>query len=192
MWIFRRPVSLWSFLILLIVEDAIVYSTVPSLERDNHQVIQRERALNRSPVQAETNSLRHRATFSPILVGSEWIFDHHDFTCLLPVASAAAQLTNFYEDIAVYAALTTTRPMRHWSMSVGEITLEVIAPLGTLVEWAVVQGFANLMLDMTKRGYTNSYQINIVNRMTGRLLTFNLYVGYLRAAVRIPPSRGSR
>ena len=127
-------------------------------------------------------TLSRRVALPPFLLNREWIIDHHDFTCLLPLSSAAADLQHFYEEVAAFAAQTSAVPLNIFSLVVGEITLEVRGPSGTAVSWLVVQAFANWLLDMTKRGYTNSYQINFVHRPTGQLLTFSLWFGYKRAA----------
>ena len=101
--------------------------------------------------------------------------------CLLPIATAAAELQSFYEDVASYAALTDIVPLSRCRIFLGEILLEVVGPAETAVSWAIVQAFANEMRMAAIRGYTNTYQMNYINRGTMRMLTFNLYVGYMRA-----------
>ena len=128
--------------------------------------------------------LRPRATFLPHLFGPDWIIDHHDFTCLLPLSSAAATLQSFYEDVAGYAAIATVPPVERFQFYLGEIWLEVSAPAGCKVDWIIVQRFALDMVAMTKRGYTNTYQTNFVHRPTGKLLTFSLWVGLIGIASR--------
>ena len=59
--------------------------------------------------------------------------------------------------------------------------LEMIAPPTVMVEWYILQHFALDMLGMTKKGYTNTYQINFVHSPTGRMVTFSLYTGLPRA-----------
>jgi len=113
-------------------------------------------------------------------MGDDWLVDYHDFTCLLPVSTAAATLQSFYEDLAGYAALTTEPLSERIQIWLGDITLEVSAPIGTNVEWISIQGFAMEMLEMTKRGYTNTYLINFVHRPSGKLVTFSLLVGAIR------------
>lgn len=126
-------------------------------------------------------TLKGRVALEPAFLNADWILDHHDFTCLLPVFSATAEMLDFYENIAAFAASTSMATADCYRMVLGEVTLEAKGPVGVPIPWLVVQAFANYMLDMTKRGYTNTYQINLVNRRTGQLLTFSLWVGYIRA-----------
>ncbi len=65
-------------------------------------------------------------------------------------------------------------------MWVGNIMMEVMAPSGHDIQWNDVQTFAKWMIELTRRGYINTYQINFVHRATGLLLTFSLWVGYTR------------
>lgn len=125
--------------------------------------------------------LQARVAFPPTFLGDDWTLDHHDFTCLLPLASAAAELLGFYEDLAAFAATTDNAPAETYRMWVGEIMLEVMAPSGYKITWLDVQHFANEMIGLTKRGYVNTYQVNFIHRTTGMLVTFSLYVGYMRA-----------
>lgn len=121
--------------------------------------------------------LRPRATLDPIFLGSEWILDHHDFTCLLPIATAAATMQSFYEDIAAFAATTLADHSDCYKLWAGEILLEIVAPKGILVPWISIQHFALLMLEKVKRGYVNTYQINYVHWPSKMLITFSLYTG---------------
>lgn len=114
-------------------------------------------------------------------MGPEWIVDQHDFTCMLPIGTAAAVMQDFYEDLAAYAATTLTPASCGYQIWLGQLLLEVVAPPRVVVSWIIVQHFALDMLKMTKRGYTNTYQINFVHRPTGMIVTFNLYMGLLRA-----------
>lgn len=126
--------------------------------------------------------LKPRVTLPPYLMGPEWLVDQHDFTCMLPIGSAAALLQDFYEDLAAYAATTLDPASRGYHIWLGQILLEIVAPAGVIVDWTIVQHFALDMLRMTKRGYTNTYQINFIHRPTGMMVTFSLYAGFLRAA----------
>lgn len=129
--------------------------------------------------------LKARVTIPPTFLGNNWIIDHHDFTCLLPVASAAAELLDFYEDIAAFAALTDIIPLQMYRMWVGDIMMEVMAPSEHDIQWIAVQRFAEWMIELTRRGYINTYQINFVDRTTGLLLTFSLWVGYTRTMTNV-------
>ena len=123
--------------------------------------------------------LKPRVTFPPY-INPEWILDYHDFTCMLPIGTAAAVMQDFYEDLAAYAATTLTPVSCGYQIWLGQLMLEIVAPPNSIVHWNLVQEFALDMLKMTKRGYTNTYQINFVHRPTGRLVTFSLYTGLRR------------
>ena len=125
--------------------------------------------------------LKPRAALAPYLMGPDWIVDHHDFTCMLPIGTAAAMMQDFYEDLAGFAATTLTPASHNYRVWFGQIMLEITAPPSTIVNWIVVQHFALELLRMTKLGYINTYQINYIHRPTGRMLTFSLYTGLLRA-----------
>lgn len=113
-------------------------------------------------------------------MGPEWIVDYHDFTCVLPIGTAAAIMQDFYEDLAAYAATTLTPVSYGYQIWLGQLMLEIMAPPSFIVNWKLVQTFALDMLKMTRRGYTNTYQINFIHRPTGMLVTFSLYTGLLR------------
>ena len=120
-------------------------------------------------------------------MGPEWIIDHHDLTCMLPISTAAAIMQDFYEDLAALAATTLTPPSRGYRIWLGQLLLEVVVPPGVIVGWITIQHFALEMLRMTKTGYTNTYQINFIHRPTGMMVTFNLYAGWLRAVTEGEP-----
>lgn len=124
--------------------------------------------------------VKPRALIEPYSEGAEWVVDHHDFTCMLPIDTAAAILQNFYEDLAAFAAVTVTPAMRGHQIHLGEVLLEIMGPPGFVVSWMTIREFALDMLRLTKRGYTNTYQINLIHRATGRMITFSLYVGLQR------------
>lgn len=125
--------------------------------------------------------LKPRAALAPYLMGPDWIVDHHDFTCMLPIGTAAAVMQDFYEELARFAATTLTPASQSYRVCFGQINLDITAPPSTIVNWIVVQQFALELLRLTKRGYINTYQINYIHRPTGRMLTFSLYTGLLRA-----------
>ena len=127
--------------------------------------------------------LKPRVALPPYSLSPEWIVDHHDFTCMLPISTAAAMMQGFYEDIAALAATTLIPASHYYQLRVGQIMLEITAPPRMVVEWILVQQFALDMLRMTKRGYTNTYQINFIHRPTGSMMTFSLYTGLLRAVM---------
>ena len=124
--------------------------------------------------------LKPRVAFFPYFMGSEWIVDHHDFTCMLPIGTAAAIMQDFYEDLAAYAATTLTPVSHNYNVWWGQLLLEIVGPPRGMVNWHIVQHFALDMLTLTKRGYTNTYQINFIHRSTGMIITFNLYTGLPR------------
>lgn len=130
--------------------------------------------------------LTARVIFPPIILDNDWIVDHHDFTCLLPIVSAAAQLLDFYEDLVAFAAMTNVVPSQSFRIWVGDIMMEIMAPAGHEIQWISVLRFANWMIEMTRRGYINTYQINFVHVPTGLLLTFSLWVGYRRTMADVP------
>lgn len=113
------------------------------------------------------------------VLNPDWTIDFHAFHNVLPLATAAATLLSFYEDIAAIAATTTVSTADRYICRVGQITLEIRSALGVfpLVE---VVGFANWMRENTKRGFIGTYQVNFVHRNTGKLVTMSLWVGILR------------
>lgn len=113
-------------------------------------------------------------------MGEEWLVDWHDFTSILPVSTAAATLQSFYEDLAGYAALTTEPLSDRMQLWLGNIMLEASAPVGTILDWISIQGFAMKMLKVTKLGYTNTFLVNFVHRPSGKMVTFSLFVGVIR------------
>lgn len=131
--------------------------------------------------------LKARVAFHPTFLNDDWILDHHDFNCLLPIASAAAHLLDFYETIAAFAALTNAVPSQSYRLWVGDILMEVMAPGGHDIHWIAVQRFAEWMIELTQQGYVNTYQINFVHRPSGLLLTFSLWVGCRRTMAEVPP-----
>ena len=116
--------------------------------------------------------------FSHIL-GDGWIADFHVFATVLPLATAASTLQSFYEDIALHAATTLSSPAARYFIRLGRVDLEIRSQIGD-IPWTVVVGFANAMRDLVKMGFTNTYQVNFVNRATGKLLTMSLWVGTVR------------
>ena len=173
-----------SLLVLSTIIFSIPLCTVVSCEqsRTRHYASRRGRSVDRFAVLPLNSStfLQPRVAFHPYLMGPQWIVDHHDFTCMLPIHTAAAIMQDFYEDLAAYAATTLTPTSRCYHLRLGELLLEVIAPPRAVVEWILVQHFALNMLRLTKSGYTNTYQINFIHRPTGMLVTFSLYTGNLR------------
>ena len=153
-------------------------------EEVQHHASSRGRSFARLgflPIVSSTLLLKPRVGPLLYFMGSEWIVDHHDLTCMLPIGTAAATMQDFYEDLAAYAATTLTPASRDYHISFGQLMLEVLGPPMVVVNWIVVQHFALHMLRLTERGYTNTYQINFIHRPTGMMITFNLYTGLLRA-----------
>lgn len=130
---------------------------------------------------ASPTSLKPRVSISPYFIGPDWVVDHHDFSCMLPIGTAAAVLQEFYEDLARFAATTLSPASDDYQLWFGQIMLEIRAQPTMIVEWLMVQRFALDMLSLTTRGYTNTYQINFIHRPTGQMITFSLYTGLLRA-----------
>ena len=129
---------------------------------------------------APSGLIKPRAVIEPYSKSTEWIVDHRDFMCILPIDTAAAVLQNFYEDLAAFAAVTVTPAARGHHIHLGQVMLEIMGPPGFVVGWMTIREFALDMLRLTKRGYTNTYQINFIHRTTGRMITFSLYVGLQR------------
>lgn len=175
-----------SLLILSTVILSIVLCTVVPTQKAGaqHLALRRGRSLNHLGVRPRGPStlFKPRVALLPYLMGPEWLVDHHDFTCMLPTSTAAAVMQDFYEDLAAYAATTLAPASPDYRLWLGRILLEIIAPPGIIVEWIVIQQFALDMLRLTKRGYTNTYQINFIHRPTGMMVTFSLYIGLLGSA----------
>ena len=164
---------------------SIVLCTAISHEQADtrRQTMRRGRSLERLSVVSlgSPTSLKPRVSIFPYFIGPEWFVDHHDFTCMLPIDTAAAIMQDFYEDLAGFAATTSSPTSNAYQLWFGQILLEITAQSNMIVEWGLVQRFALDMLSLTKRGYTNTYQINFIHRPTGRMITFSLYTGLLRA-----------
>ena len=105
--------------------------------------------------------------------------DFHAFSTLLPVESAASTLQFFYEDIAYLAATTLSPPAWRYLIRQGKMDLEIRSQEGN-IPWMVVASFANVMRELSMRGFTNTYQVNYINRETGKLVTMSLWVGTVR------------
>ena len=105
--------------------------------------------------------------------------DFHTFGTLLPLATAASTLQAFYEDIAYLAATTLSSTATRYLIRMGKIDLEIRSQMGD-IPWTVVVSFANAMLDITKKGFTNTYQVNFINRATGKLVTMSMWIGTVR------------
>lgn len=108
-----------------------------------------------------------------------FIIDWHIFHTLLPLENAASKLQSFYEDVAFKAATTLMTPSDRYLIRLGAIDLEVRSQVGD-IPWTFVIGFANAMRHLATRGFTNTYQINYVHRVTGKLVTMSLWVGTVR------------
>lgn len=124
--------------------------------------------------------VKPRAAIDPYFISAEWIVDHHDFMCMLPIDTAAAILQDFYEDLAAFAAVTLSPATHGQQIYFGQLLLEIMGPPGFVVSWRMVQIFALDMLRLTKRGYTNTYQINFIHGPTGKMVTFSLSIGLRR------------
>ena len=150
-----------------------------------HQTLRRGHSLDSLSVRTLGPSilLKPRAALNPYLMGPDWIVDHHDFTCMLPIGTAAAIMQDFYEVLAEFAATTLIPASHSYRVLFGQIMLEITAPPSTIVHWILVQRFALDLLRMTERGYISTYQINFIHRPTGRMVTFSLYTGLLRAMI---------
>ena len=90
-------------------------------------------------------------------------------------------MQDFYEELAAFAATALDPPLPAYQIWLGHIMLEIAAHPSMIVDWIIVQHFALEMLSMTRRGYTNTYQINFIHRPTGNMITFSLYTGLRRA-----------
>ena len=108
-----------------------------------------------------------------------WIIDIHIFNTLLPLESAASKLQAFYEGVAVAAFATRLTPSDRYLIRLGTIDLEIRSQMGD-IPWTFVISFANAMREMSRMGFTNTYQINYINRVTGQFLTMNLWIGVVR------------
>lgn len=112
-------------------------------------------------------------------VMGDYTVDFHAFNALLPVETAASTLQSFYEDTAYLAATTLSTPAWRYLIRQGKLDLEIRSQEGN-IPWMVVATFANIMREMSKKGFTNTYQVNYINRETGKLLTMSLWVGTVR------------
>ena len=109
----------------------------------------------------------------------DYTVDFHAFSTLLPVEIAASTLQSFYEDIAYLASTTLSPPAWRYLIRKGKLDLEIRSQEGN-IPWMVVAAFANLMRELSTRGFTNTYQVNYINRETGKLVTMSLWVGTVR------------
>ena len=180
------PRLLKNYIIILTV---VPYTRIVAFDNEQeagkigqHALWHRARTIDHlpDPSLALSEPLKPRAAILPYYITPQWIVDHHDFTCVLPVRLAAQMLQDFYESVAGYAAITPVSETSTFQLWLGQIMLEIIAPQGEMVDWLIVQTFALDMLELTKRGYTNTYQINFIHRSTGKMMTFSLYTGLMR------------
>ena len=175
-----------NLLILFNTIFSIVLSTVVTYKQagaQRYHHLSWPRSLDRLGVLPLSPSilLKPRVAIDPYIIGPDWIVDHHDFTCMLPIDTAAALMQSFYEDLARYAATTLSPALPTCRVWLGHILLEIVAPPRVNIDWIIVQNFALDMLRLTKRGYTNTYQINFIHLPTGTMMTFSLFTGLLRA-----------
>lgn len=177
MWL-RSGASSTTFAIALIFLDVVLCAGASSLQAPQGCLVQSEKrpTSHERPPAVPSPSLKRRVAFLPYVLTEDWLVDHHDFVCLLPLSTAAAMLQDFYEHLSGFAAVTNRPPSQSYHFRLGTILLEITAPQGTKIGWAFVQTFSMQMLEMTKRGYTNTYQINFVHRATGKLITFSLWI----------------
>ena len=166
-------------LLLLLIGYSIVATTAaPAFGGDCSQQIrkhnQRSNLIARLPpsLQSLPAGFAHSVT-------DGWIVDFHTFYTLLPLATAASSLQAFYEDIAYRAATTRSSTGTRYFYRMGKMDLEIRSQMGD-IPWTLVIAFANSMRELVKRGFTNTYQINYINRATGKLLTVSLWVGTVR------------
>ncbi len=162
----------------------VLCSTISHEQVESRQdALRRGRSLERPRIEplGPPTLLKPRVTLLPYFMNGEWIVDHHDFTCMLPIRTAAAVMQDFYEDLAAFAATTLTPAGGYYQLWFGQIMLEITASPRAIVEWILVQQFALDMLRLTEGGYTNTYQISFIHRPTAEMITFSLYTGLLRA-----------
>lgn len=112
-------------------------------------------------------------------ISGGYTVDFHAFNTLLPVEIAASTLQSFYEDIAYLAATTLSTPTWRYLIRQGKLDLEIRSQEGN-IPWMAVVAFANGMRELSTRGFTNTYQVNYINRETGKLLTMSLWIGTVR------------
>ena len=168
-----KPPILLSFLYTAIIVAAVLQQPSPLISASlNHAQYRRIPAFPANFVQPGIGA-------SAYYLSPDWVLDFHAFHTLLPFSTAATALLSFYEEIAAFAATSTSRTAERYLLRVGEITLEVRSGLGAL-PWADLVAFANWMRENTKRGFTGTYQLNFVHRPTGNMLTMSLWVGVLR------------
>lgn len=108
-----------------------------------------------------------------------WIIDCHIFHTLLPLETAVSKLQSFYEEVALAAVMTQLTPSDRYLIRLGTIDLEIRSQMGD-IPWTFVISFANSMRELSKMGFSNTYQINYINRATGQLLTMSLWIGVVR------------
>ena len=86
-------------------------------------------------------------------------------------------MQDFYEQVAGLAATALAPPTPKYQIWFGHNMLEIKPHPSIIVDWIVIQQFALHMLNLTKKGYTNAFQIDFIYRPTARMMTFNLYTG---------------
>ena len=171
--------GLVNLLLLLIGYSIFLTTAAPAIGEDpTDQQIQK---LDQRSILTSRSPPFHRS-FPPGFshnVANGWIIDFHTFYTLLPMATAASKLQSFYEDIAYLAATTKSSTSTRFFYRMGTIDLEIRSQMGEIPR-AMVIAFANSMRELTKRGFTNTYQVNYINKATGQLLTVSLWVGVVR------------
>ena len=109
-----------------------------------------------------------------------WVLDFYGYDWgYMPVATASYLLQSFYLHVLEFASTASDTATQRSLIRWGQLELEIMASRGS-IGWPTVAHFAKIMLEATKRGYTNSYHCHMTNFDAGVWVTFNLYVHALR------------
>ena len=86
-------------------------------------------------------------------------------------------MQDFYEQVAGLAATALAPPTTGYQIWFGRIILEIVPHPSLILDCIKVQQSALQMLKLTKKVFTNTYQMDFIYRPTARMMTFHLFNG---------------
>ena len=104
---------------------------------------------------------------------------------VLPGLSPVADLAAFYSAIEIFATTAgaklpyTTNP--NTEIAVGSLKLHVACSVAN-VPWSFVREFAQMLREMTAKGFTGFYDARLINIAAGVTVDVTLHVGQVAAA----------
>ena len=114
-----------------------------------------------------------------------WTLYFSDLRMVLPGLPPAADLASFYSAVETFAATAgaklpyTTDP--NTEIAVGSLKLHVACSVAH-VPWSFVREFAQMLREMTAKGFTGFYDARLINVAAGVTVYVTLHVGQVAAA----------